>query len=494
MFNQLMQTVMEEKIALQDLFEVKKLVDQMDLLEFKAQWNSRFKDGATLEYTERLKYMIMSIKILQAKADLKRMIMSVKEQAIRDDPDKALYYYLRANLWKFLDNFRYVLLVDDIRDQDKLECIDLLEELSDIIAQDDDLKTSCLHRLHKIFDQVRILEDDASLRRYSERSKDVYRVLDERIAHVIHLLEPTAQRSALQSKVQVTSSIQKLIQTYSSFSISRISIEKSGVLSIIQLLHEHPLADLEAHLKQLQDAFAELEQQSAYHSAAKTVRNKCAYALLILLEIVKMHKGLPVLLFKIVSLCTYLHFPPSTTHLSKELRELKGKVTDITQRKLRPIIEDVLWKTPSYLTNFPHLRKICPWCYQRSKKATLNISYIRKVVTSSFDRLESTSNFQLNQEGLKKSHLSEMVIEILGLMVNIEPSPHFLKAHTRETQLFKKARESESSSGDSMESILEQQYTTYKNHLKFLHDSIEYYDGISEKMENMADEESEVTM
>jgi len=106
-------------------------------------------DYSHLAYTDRLTFTVMSIKILQAKVDLVRTLTSIRELAQHPEPERAIYHYLRANLWKFLDNFRYVLLMDDISDQVKLECMDLLDELTELIAQDEQLKTSSVIRLQK---------------------------------------------------------------------------------------------------------------------------------------------------------------------------------------------------------------------------------------------------------------------------------------------------------------------------------------------------------
>jgi hypothetical protein len=65
--------------------------------------------------------------------------------------------------------------------------------------------------------------------------------------------------------------------------------------------------------------------------------------------------------------------------------------------------------------------------------------------------------------------------------VNVEPSPHFLKVHAKETLLIKQAKES--SSQRQLEKLLDKQYNTYRNHLKFLQDSIDYYQGILERLE-----------
>ncbi len=475
---------MEEKTVLEDLLEIKKQVEQMDLLEFKVQWDKTVGNYTSLEYTDRLKFTVMSIKILQAKVDLIRTISSVKECSDHPEPKRALYYYLRTNLWKFLDNFRYVLLTDDISDQVKLDCMDLLDELADIIVQDEQLKNSCLNRLHKLLFHIRIFENNAMLQKHGIQANQINTQLDQRVSQLISILEPPIQTEETPLAVNLPPHIQKLIYTYSSFSVTRISIEKSGVLSIIQLLHDNPLDDLEDHKTQLQEMLATLERQVFLDSTIGLLRNQCAYALLILMEMLKMHKGLPVLLLKILALCSYIQFPPPDVDIDRELKTLKGRVTKISQKKLRPIIEDVIWKNPEYFADLPYLQALCSWCYEKSPKKILDISYIQRVVASSFDRLLSTQQFTIPQEEeAATSQLSKTVIEILGLLVNIEPSPHFLKLHARETLMIKQAKESPPHLR-SIEKLLDKQYTTYKNHLRFLQDSIEYYQGILERLEN----------
>ncbi|MBN1550806.1 hypothetical protein JW979_05040, partial [bacterium] len=178
-------------------------------------------------------------------------------------------------------------------------------------------------------------------------------------------------------------------------------------------------------------------------------------------------------------------FPPDKVELSKELEEVKERITAISQKKLRPIIEEVLGKNPAYLANISHLRTLCPWCYKKSREVTLHISSIRKIVKSSFDRLELAPGRQRHKGRVSKSHISELVIEVLGLFVNIEPSPHFLQLHAQETHMIEQAKgaASLSLSADSDEELLNKQYNTYKNHLHFLHNSIDYYRGISDRME-----------
>ena len=476
----ILQNFMEHKI--EDVLKVKKLVDQMDLREFKAQWRNRSSDYSNLAPTDRLKYMVMSIKILQAKADLKRMINSVQELSTHPESQKAIYYYLRTNLWKFLDNFRYILLIDDIRDEDKLECLNLLDDHTEIIAQDEELKKSCLHRLHKLLEQSHILEHDVFLGQPMDRESQIYHQLAQRIVQIIHNLEPPIPTEDNELSALISNAVQGVIRKYSSFSVARISIETSGVLSIIQLLHDHSLGELERHQAQLQEALVLLEQQVLYEPKLRPIRNQCAYALVVVLEIVKMHKGLPVLLLRILNLCSYIQFPPAQASLDRELRELKGKITEITQKRLRPIIEDVLWKNPTYLTKIPHILATCPWCYRKDRENMLNITHIRRVVTSSFDRIEAAPGGLFNSEGIGKSHLSELVIDILGLLVNLEPSPHFLKLHSQEAQMLRQTQKSDLVKLNSKKTLFDQQYTTYKNHLQFLQDSIDYYLGISEKL------------
>lgn len=481
---------MEEKIVLEDLFEVKKLIDKMDLLEFKTQWDKR-NESDSPKYADRLKFMVMSVKILQAKMDLIRTISAIKECSTHPEPEKAIYYYLRANLWKFLDSFQYALLTEDISDHVKLESIDLLDELTDIIGHDEQLKNSCLTRLHRLLAHVRIFENEAALRKHGLPASRIHSQLDQRISKIIYALEPPTKREEPSVSSSLPPQIQKLIQAYSSFSVSRISIEKSGVLSIIQLLYEYLPSNLEEHRKLLQEILVTLEQQGFYSSGITTSRNQCAYALVILMEILKMHHGLPVLLLKIFGLCSYIQFPPPNVDIGREIRELKRRVTDVSQKKLRPIIEDVLWKEPEYFANLPHLRELCPWCYEKSSEDTLDMSHIRRVIASSFDHLLSPEQWQaLPESEMTTSQLSKTVIEILGLLVNIEPSPQFLKVHAKESLIIKKARES-LLAPSSMKQLLDKQYTIYTNHLKFLEDSIEYYQGIAENIGAVSDEDME---
>ncbi len=489
-YQMLLQNYADNKMVLEKLLKVKKFVDQMNLLEFKTLWSQRSKDYTSLDSTKRLTYMVMSIKILQAKADFKRMMSSIKELSNHPEPERAIYHYLRTNLWKFLDNFHYVLLVEDISDDDKLGCLRMLDNLTEVIARDEGLKDSCLIRLRKILEQIRYLEDDSS----TQGDKPwIYEQLEQHIAKLIRALEPETPDKELQEEETLPGPIRYIIKKYASFSVARISIEKSGALSIIQLLHEHPLAQLEEHQKQLQEVLITQEQKILYNSKANMARNQCAYALIVLLEILKMHKGLPVLLLKILDLCSYIHFSPPNTFLNKELQELKGRIIGISQKKLRPVIEDVLWKSPLYIANIPYIRIVCPWCYQDNQDDVLNIGDIRRIVTSSFDRLELTSEEQIRHKGASKSRLSEMLIEILGLLVNIEPSSRFLKLYTKETEAIKEARKlMHLPSSATTDKLLDKQHSTYKNHLKFLQDSISYYDGISEKIEFLAKSKKKV--
>lgn len=325
------------------------------------------------------------------------------------------------------------------------------------------------------------------LRKHGFHSPEIYQQIEQRIAQLIYALEPQAQTKELPSAAALSPHVQKLLYTYSSFSVSRISIDKSGVLSIIQLLQDYPPGDLEEHKTRLQETLATLEHQIFPGSIVRPLRNQCAYALVILMEMVKMHKGLPVLLLKILTLCDYIHFPPPGVDLPRELKGLKGRITNISQKKLRPIIEDVLWKNPEYVANLPQLRTVCPWCYKTSPEQTLDLSSVQRVVAASFDRLLSTQQMPPTQEDITTSQLSKTVIEILGLLVNLEPSPQFLKLHANEALQIKQAKDA-FSRPDSIEKLLDKQYTTYKHHLKFLQDSIEYYQGILEKLGKGAEE------
>lgn len=486
MFNSqlFLQNIMDHKVLLADLLKVKQLVDQMDLREFKLQWRQRSTDYSNLAPMERLKYMVMSIKILQAKTDLKRMINSINELSTHPEAQKAIYYYFRSNLWKFLDHFRYILLVDDIADEDKLECLDLLDRYAEVIAREEELKTSCVNRLHKLLEQSQLLEQDVFNDSLRNEESQIYRQLAQRIVQLIHKLEPPGQDEELELSDQIPAETQELIRKYSAFSVSRISIETSGVLSLIQLLIDHPVSDLEIHRQQLREALDLLTQKALYDLNVRQMRNQCAYALIVLLEILKMHHGLPILLLRILELGSFIHFPPEEISLNRELRELKGKIADITQYKLRPIIEDVLWKNPTFLAKIPYIKFTCPWCYRKDRNELLNISHIRKVITASFERLEAVPGTRTQGKNVAKSHLSELVIDILGLLVNLEPSPRFLQSHAQEAQQIKQAKKQKPPHSKALENLFEQQYLTYKNHLQFLEDSIEYYVGISEKLED----------
>ena len=472
---------MKEKTTLEDIVKIKQYVDHMDLLEFKTQWQSR-NDYAQFNHNERLKYLVMSIKILQAQADLKRTINSIKELSTHPESEKALYYYLHADLWKFLDNFHYVVLIEDSQDQDKFECIDLLEDLTEVIAQDNELQHSCVSRLQKLLEQIQVLKQDAAKQNVSSQILQMYQQLRQRVTEIIHELEPATQAEETVSFDIVPEAVRKVIQHYLSFLVSRTSIEKSGVLDIIQLLSDFPLAQLEEHREKLENVLVRLEQQSLYDPRLSSFRNHCGYSLIVLLEILKMHRGLPVLLARIFDLCSYIQFPVAGISIEKELKELKGRVAEISQKKLRPIIEDILWKNPTYLTKLPYIRISCPWCYRKDRENMLNIPYIRQVVTASFDRLESVPGLQFTHEGVAKSHLSEMVIESLGLLVNLEPSPRFLKVHAEETRRIKQTKKFDKPSLEFLEKLYNKQYYTYKNHLKFLEDSLGYYQGLSEEI------------
>jgi len=476
---------MENRAALEKVLKVKQSVEQMDLLEFKTQWNNRSADYAHLNNKERLKYMVMSIKILQAKTDLKRMVNSIQELLTHPESERALYYYLRADLWKFLDNFHYILLIEDFEDFDKFECLTLLDDLNPVITQDEKLQQSSVRRLQKLLEQTRILKHDAMKRNTKHHVQEIYQKLEHRIAQILHDLTPEIETEKAMASDVVTTSIQRLIQKYTAFSVSRISIEKSGVLSIIQLLSDYPGDQLATHREQLQETVSTLEKRARYEPKVTSLRNQSAYALIVLSEILKMHRGLPVLLTRIFDLCSYLRFAPDHAALEKELSELKGRVAEIAQKKLRPIIDDVLWKHPTYLTKLSYIRFSCPWCYRKDREDILDISKIRQVVTWSFNRLEAVLGMQYPMEGVTKSGLSEMVIESLGLLVNLEPSPRFLKSHTEETRQIKQAKKAGAASRNTLDKLLQKQYQTYKGHLKFLQDSIEYYEGISEKFQQL---------
>lgn len=483
---------MEEKIVLEDLLETKKQINEMEPVEFKTLWDHRTHDYAHLDYEDRLKMMVMSIKILQAKADLLRTINSIKECRQHPEPEKALYYFFRSNLWRFLDNFSYVLLLDDVSDAVKLECIALVEEHHALIASDEQLKNSCVNRLHRLLTLVRILQNKMPAPAWKGRKhRPLYHHLDQQISHLLHLLEPADEFRHADSRHQVPLSFQALIERYSAFSVARISLEKSGVLSIIQLLQDYPVGMLKEHQGELQEALTALSRQDMRNWKGGWARNQCAYALVILLELLKMQKGLPVLLLKILNLCAYIQYPPHNVSIHQELQGLKGRVANVSQQKLRPIIENVLWRRPEYLAKIPNLYTACPWGYTPPPHPKLNLSHLRNVVKLSFDQLLSGGQLQNKHEARPASQLSKTVIEILGLLVNVEPSPHFLKLHARETLAIKHAREALTETAQAkteLRKLLEQQYETYTQHLKFLQDSIEYYEGILDKIRNAAED------
>ena len=465
-----------DKTALGDILRIKQQVDKMDLLEFKTQWKHRSDDYAHLKYQDRLRYMVMSIKVLQAKSDFKRMVGSIKELATHPESERAIYYYLRADLWKFLDNFQYILVVEEANEQEKFEGIDLLNELADIITQDEELQRSCINRLQKIQHQIRRLQQDSIVTR---GVRENYRRLESHVGQLLENLEPSAQAGKSLTSTLISTKEQKIIQKYLSFSVSRISIEKMGVLKIIQLLGDYPVAELERHRETLLHTLETLERQTLYDLRAAEARNHCAYGLIVLMEVLKMHLGLPVLLSRIFDLCSYVYFPENPGALERELKALKGRVAEISQKKLRPIIEDVLWKNPTYLSKLTHMRTTCPWCYRNDREELLNFSLIRKVVTESFERLESAPTLQFSHEEVTKSRLSEMVVEGLGLLVNLEPSPRFLKLHTEESKKIRQLQKAGEQSKDALEKLLKKQFHTYKNHLRFLQDSLDYYQGLA---------------
>ncbi len=475
---------MEDKTVFEDLLEVKHRVDQMGLLEFKHQWEHQIDDHSHLTYRDRLKFTVMSIKILQAKVDLVRTISSIRELANHPEPERAIYYYLRANLWKFLDNFRYILLVNDISDQVKLDCMDLLDEITDTIAQDDQLKASSLSRLHKLLAHSKLLERNAERLSDAAGGAPLHAQIKQRIAYVIHKLEPEVEQSEVDPpKVELPAHAQKLLSLYGAFSVSRISIEKSGIASIIQLLYAHPVKELEGHARELFKALSYLEQEVLIAPGTRQLRNQCAYALIILQEMRKMHKGLPVLLLKILQLCNYVQSPPSGIDIPDELAGLKPRVTNISQKKLRPLLEDVLLKSPGYFAELPHLKKVCPGCYPNTPQSALDIHQAQHLVSASFDLLFSDGK-GLPSSGTGASKLSKMIVEILGLLVNVEPSPNFLKTHAHEALLIKQIKEHSSPTTAKLEKLFDQQFATYKHHLKFLQESLDYYQGILEHLKN----------
>ncbi|MCP4397540.1 MAG: hypothetical protein GY801_09615 [bacterium] len=465
-----------DKTALGDILRIKQQVDKMELLEFKTQWKNRSDDYSRLKPKDRLRYMVMSIKVLQAKSDFRRMVDSIKELGTHPESERAIYYYLRADLWKFLDNFQYILVVEDANDQEKFEGIELLNDLAETIAQDEDLQRSCINRLRKIQQQIRRLQQDSISTR---EDREIYRRLEDHVSQLLDNLEPSAQAEKSLTSTLISTDDQKIIQKYLSFSVSRISIEKMGVLKIIQLLGDYPVADLENHQEKLLHALETLEHQTMYDVGIAEARNHCAYGMVVLLEVLKMHLGLPVLLSRIFDLCSYIYFPSDREALERELKALKGRVAEISQKKLRPIIEDILWKNPTYLSKLSHMRTTCPWFYRKDREDLLNFSHIRKVVTESFERLESAPTLKFSHEEMTKSRLSEMVVEGLGLLVNLEPSPRFLKLHTEETKKIRQMQKAGEKSADAQEKLLKKQYHTYKNHLRFLQDSLDYYQGLA---------------
>ena len=476
---------MEDKTVFEDLLEVKQRVEQMDLLEFKHQWEHQVGDYSHLTYRDRLKFTVMSIKILQAKVDLVRTISSIRELANHPEPERAIYYYLRANLWKFLDNFRYILLVHDISDRVKLDCMNLLDEITDIIAQDDQLKASSLSRLHKLLAHSKLLDRDAEHSQHAANEAPLHAQIEQRIARVIHKLEPeVGQPETGPPKIELLPvHVQQLLSLYGAFSVSRISIEKSGIASIIQLLSAHPVKELEVHARELLKTLSHLEREVLIAPGTHLLRNQCAYALIILQEMRKMHKGLPVLLLKILQLCSYVQSPPSGIDIPDELAGLKPRVTNISQKKLRPLLEDVLLKSPEYFAELPHLKRVCPGCYPNVPQSALDIHQARLMVSASFDRLFLNKK-GLTSSGTGASQLSKMIVEILGLLVNVEPSPNFLKTHAHDTLLIKQTKEHSSPTTAKLEKLFDQQFTTYKHHLKFLQESLDYYQGILEHLKN----------
>ena len=283
----LLQDAMGEKVAVEDLLRVKEVVERMDLGEFKTQWHHRADNYANLSHAERLKIMVMSIKILQANADLKRMMAAVQDLATHPKADEAICYYLRTNLWKFLDNFPYLLVATEVPEHENLECLEMLENLTDAIARDDDLRVSAVTRMHKLVEQIQTLEHDRAKTAYTPPAQQMYQRLQQRLTHLLNALEPPKDQRAAQA---LPTEIEGVIEHFAALSIARISIEKSGILSMIQLLQEQPLRKLDGQRAQLEEALTTLEQQSHYAAAQKMNRNQCAYALIILLEIVKNHR------------------------------------------------------------------------------------------------------------------------------------------------------------------------------------------------------------
>ncbi|PID57848.1 hypothetical protein CSB45_06415 [candidate division KSB3 bacterium] len=449
----------------------------MDLLEFKTLWSHRTEENTRLNRQDRLRYMVMSIKVLQAKSDFKRMIGSIKQLAEHPESERAIYYYLRADLWKFLDNFQYILILEDDNDQEKLEGLELLNELVDIIVQDEGLQRSCTTRLQKLCRQIRHLHRDSGV---SGADQKRYQNLETQVNQLLQHLDPACCADKALFSRFVSEDEQHIVQKYRSFSVSRISIEKMGVLKIIELLHDYPVAELQRHRVTLENTLETLKTRTFYKADVAEARNQCAYSLIVLLEILKMHMGLPVLLSRIFELCTYVYFPGDSEALERELKAMSGRISEISQKKLWPLIEDILWKNSTYLSTLPGLRTVCPWCYRTDRKALLDLPRIREVMTKSFERLESAPTLQAPYEDAMKSCLSKMVVESLGLLVNLEPSPRFLKLHSEESKKIRqmrKACEKNVHISNDLERLLKKQYYTYKNHLRFLRDSLDYYQG-----------------
>jgi hypothetical protein len=362
--------------------------------------------------------------------------------------------------------------------------MDLLDEITDIIAEDDQLKSSSLSRLHKLLSQIKLLEHNTAHHQDPSIDAHIHVQLDQRVSHLIHKLEPEEQvQGTTPPSIELPSHVKKLISLYGTFSVSRISIEKSGIASIIQLLYSHPLKELELHSRELFKTLSHLEREVLVAPDIRSLRNQCAYALVILQEMRKMHKGLPVLLLKILQLCTYVQSPPPGVDIPQELAGLKPRIMNISQKKLRPLLEDVLWKNPEYFANLPHLKTVCPWCYPKVPQGSLDIRHSQRVVTSSFDRL-FTNGKSAGRADAGASELSKMIVEILGILVNVEPSPNFLKTHAQESLLIKRAKEASPQSIGKLEKLLDQQFVTYQHHLKFLQESLDYYQGILEHLKN----------
>jgi inactivated superfamily I helicase len=136
---------------------------------------------------------------------------------------------------------------------------------------------------------------------------------------------------------------------------------------------------------------------------------------------------------------------------------------------------------------------LCSWCYDNPPGNAFDISYIQRIVASTFERLLSTQQSLSDQEEIATSKLSKTVIELLELLVNVEPSPNFLRLHAKETLMIKQAKESPSASQrNSVEKLLDKQYNTYKNHLKFLQNCIDYYQSILEVSDETSDKDPKV--